>query len=156
MKKTSILYIFFFIAICIFYTGNELSAQAFNIKQFEKNLYLSQYLLQKQPKRDSLSKILPKEFKLDSITAFNYYIKDKFNQKIVVYLHIESLKIVYVELFENQHNYNDIKDYLINKKNYIWSASEHNCDYLNNKILSMTLCPRMKEGVMIHVSLYGI
>ncbi len=152
MKKISNPIIKLLIVLLIFNIGKNLSAQAFNIKQFDKNLYLSQYLLQIQPKRDSLLKILPKEYKLDSITAFNYYIKDKFNQKITVYLHIESLKIVYIELFESQQNYKAMKDYLINKKKYTWFASEHNCDYLNNKKINITLCPGMKEGVMINIS----
>ncbi len=130
------------------------SAQQFNIKQFDENLNLSSYLLQNQPNIDSLIKTLPKDYKMDSISAFKCYVKDKLNRKIVVYLHIKSLKIVYVELHESQKNFQDLNNYLTNTKNFTYIGSERNCDYLNDKTLSITLCSGMKDGIMIHVSLF--
>lgn len=156
MYKTTHIFGFLTTIYCLFNFECNVFAQTFDIKQFEKNLYLSQYLLQKQPDRDTLLKNIPKDYKIDSISPFNYYFRDKFNQKITVYLHIESLKIVYIELFDKQENYKDLKDYLIQKKKFVWNISEHNCDYLNNKKFLITICPGMKEGVMIHISLYDV
>ncbi|MBN2893457.1 MAG: hypothetical protein JXL97_16405 [Bacteroidales bacterium] len=69
-------------------------------------------------------------------------------------MHIETYEIVYVEFFEPEGNFNEMKSWLMNDKNYKWPISEHNCDYLHNDKLLLTICPGMENGIMIEVSKY--
>ena len=130
-------------------------AQSFNQKNFDSKLGLSEILLTKQPTRDALSKILPKEFKIDSLQKFKYFLKDSIGNAITVYLHIETLKIVYIEFFEKPLSHKDLYAYLQQIK-YEWIGSEHNCDYLNNKKISIVICPGMEKGMMVNISKYDL
>jgi len=131
-------------------------AQSFNAKNFEIKVKLSELLLAKQPSRDSLIKILPRGYKIESLKEFQYVLKDSSSIIMTAYLHIKTLKIVYVEFYENQSFKTELYDYLIKQNKFDYVASEHNCDYLNNKKISFTICPGMKEGLMINISKYDL
>jgi len=150
--KNIVKLILIFTLFISFYTAK---AQVFNPKDFDSKLSLSELLLTKQPNREALLKILPKEFKIDSLQKFKYFLKDSLGNAITVYLHIETLKIVYVEFFEKPITHKDLYAY-IQKQNYVWIGSEHNCDYMNNKKLAIVICPGMEKGMMVNISKYDL
>lgn len=131
-------------------------AQTFNPNNFNIKLNLSELLLTKQPTREKLQSLLPKEFGIDSLQEFKYFLKDSMGIPVIVYLHIKTLKIVYIEFYENQLFQKDMYDYIIQKKSFDWIGSEHNCDYFNNKKTAIVICPGMEKGMMIHISKYDL
>ena len=145
-----------FITLIVVLNLSSLKAQTFNAKNFESKVRLSEFLLMKQPSRDSLERLLPAGYKIEALKEFQYVLKDSSGIILTAYLHIKTLKIVYVEFYEKQEYKKELYDYLTKNKNFEYVASEHMCDFMNNKKISFTICPGMEEGMMINISKYDI
>lgn len=129
-----------------------MNSQIFYQNRFQKKIDFCETILYEQPNQENIKDFLPLRFKIDSIIENEYHIKDNTGKNIIVFLHIETKEIVYIEFYEPNENFSEIKKYLMEEKNYEWPISEHNCDYLHNDKLLLTLCPGMRPGVMIQVS----
>jgi len=145
-----------FFSFIVIFNSCLLKAQSFNPKNFDSKVRLSEFLLMKQPSRDSLERMLPSGYKIESLKEFQYVLKDSSGVILTAYLHIKTLKIVYVEFYEKQEYKKELYDYLTKNKNFEYVASEHMCDFMNNKKISFTICPGMEEGMMINISKYDI
>ncbi len=127
------------------------------LSDFEEKFLLARKLLQEQPVRNQLINFLKDyHFEIDSLSNFHYYLKDKSNNPFTIYLHIETLKIVYVEFTEPSNLREEITKYLT-KKEYSFLGSQHLCDYWIEKgaeYASLMLMPNdmEKQSFKIHVS----
>ncbi len=128
------------------------SARATEI--FDLKLKFSTALVNDQPSKEQLLKWMPENFTIDSLTELVYYSKSTDYKAITVHLHLKTKEIVYVDFFENEIGVKDITTFLLKEKNYEYMASEHNCDYFNNKENAIQMCPGLDEGTMIDVSKY--
>ena len=123
-------------------------------KMLELKLKFSTSLVNDQPSVEKLLKWMPDNFTIDSLTEFKYCFKALDYTTITAHLHLETRKIVYVEFFETEKEVKEITRFLLKEKGYKYVASEHMCDYFNNKKNAIQMCPGMEKGTMIDVSKY--
>ena len=143
-----------FISILLVFNSLSANAQNTGLQKFENKLKLSELLLSKQFSREDLTNAAPSGLKVVALKEHEYIFKDKFGSTITAHLHIESLKVVYVEFEESLSVQHELYEYLLDTKNFELLGTEHNCDYLNNKIISISLCPGNGDGITVQVTKY--
>jgi hypothetical protein len=130
-------------------------ALEFDPKTFSMKLKFSIDLINKQPVREDISKMLPDSFTIESFGEFEYSFKYMGNDIVTAHLdHLDAKRIVYVEFFDKKENLKDVNSFI--SKNYYFFAAEHNCLYFTDKKISIVVIPMLQERTTIHVSKYDL
>jgi hypothetical protein len=126
-------------------------AQNNKTQNFDKRVQLSILILDEQPIGNDLKNNLPDGFILDSINTTGYYLRYMDNIQIVAYLYKDTERIVAIGFYEKNDAKKDIYEYTEKEMKYVYTASEHMCDYYNKGNSSIRFCPNMKEGLMVYI-----
>jgi hypothetical protein len=129
-----------------------LNSQRFNSTEFEERVKMAGTLLVLQPTGKQVKESLPPGFTLDYTEEFKYHIKDPQRNSVTAYLHITTLKVVYVEFSEPKATFVEIQKFLTDVKKFEWVGSEHLWNYFNDKKFAIAISPEMT----VHVSLYDL
>jgi len=90
-------------------------------------------------------------FALDSANATGYYITCPDKVQLVAYLYKDTERTVFVGFYENNEFRKEIYEYMDKGLKYIYTDSEHMCDYFLKGKSSICFCPNMKEGLKVSV-----
>jgi hypothetical protein len=140
---------------CVNVDDRTVKSPEFDPKTFAAKLNFSIKLINKQPVREDISKMLPEGFTIESFGEFEYSFKYMENDIVNAYLdHLYVNRIVYVEFFDKKENLKDANSFI--SKNYNFFASEENCLYFTDKKISIVVIPMLQERTTIHVSKYDL
>ena len=133
-----------------------ISANAQNkiIQNFDKRVQLAYLIIDKQPTGKNIKSILPDGFILDSVNATGYYITYTDKIQIIAYLYKDTERTVAVGFYENNESKKEIYDYTEKEMKYVFTASEHMCDYYKKGNSSIRFCPNMNKGLMAYIEKY--
>lgn len=126
-------------------------AQTNKLQYFVQRLSLANLIIEKQPTVREIKSVLIPGFTLDSANATGYYITCPDKVQMVAYLYKDTERTVFVGFYENNEDRKEIYEYMEKGLKYIYTASEHMCDYYLKEKSSIRFCPGMKEGLMVHV-----
>jgi hypothetical protein len=121
------------------------------IQNFGEKVKLAQLILDKQPIIKDIKNILTDGFIIDSINATGYYIEYADKIQIVAYLYKGTERTVAIGFYEKNDSKKEIYDYTEKEMKYVYTASEHMCDYFNKGNSSIRFCPNMNEGLMVYI-----
>lgn len=141
----------FLLISVIIMTNVSAMAQTKTIQNFDQRVSIAHLIIEKQPTARELKSVLIPGFTLDSANATGYYITSPDKVQMVAYFYKDTERTVYVGFYENNDDRKEIYEYIEKNLKYIFTASEHMCDYYSKEKSSIRFCPGMKEGLMVHV-----
>jgi hypothetical protein len=140
------------LTICALIIANvSAMAQTKTIQNFDQRVSLAHLIIEKQPTVREIKSLLIPGFTLDSANATGYYITCHDKVQMVAYLYKDTERTVYVGFYENNEDRKEIYEYMDKGLKYIYTASEHMCDYYSKEKSAIRFCPGMKEGLMVSV-----
>ena len=121
--------------------------------RLDDKLSLARFLLQQQPAAENWKGTIPFDYELSTRSDLGFTLRNERGETVSVYLQPGSKRIFFVEFYEPEIRREELQRYLSEKLKYVWVGSGHGCEFLNDGLLALNLCPDGEKGTRININL---